>query len=147
MITLLRHLVRRTIESIGSHEPSSCDAVWVRSLLTDEEHDLWDRLHPRDRRHSVGVARRFVQLAPSAPDTAVAGALLHDIGKVDAPSSVVVRILTKVCGPRTSSMRRLTEHEQHGLELLHQVDADPLTIATASGCGPWGPALLRADHL
>lgn len=147
MTIALRHLVRRTIESIGSHEPSSSDAAWVRSLLTDEEHVLWDRLHPRDRRHSVGVARRFVQLEPTAPAPAVAGALLHDIGKVDAPSSVIVRILTTVCGPRTPAMRRLAEHEHRGLELLHQVDAHPLTVATASGLGPWGTALLQADHL
>lgn len=147
MITSIRHLARRTIESIGSHEPSRFDAAWVRTLLTDEEHLLWDRLHPRDRRHSVGVARRFVQLEPNAPDTAVAGALLHDIGKVDASGSIIVRILATLCGPRTSSMRRLVNHERHGLELLHQVEAHPLTIETASGLGPWGPTLLKADHL
>lgn len=147
MTTSIRHLARRTFESIGSHEPTPSDQAWVRSLLTDEEHLLWDRLHPRDRRHSVGVARRFVQLEPNAPATAVAGALLHDIGKVDASGSIIVRIVATVCGPRTSSLRRLKEHERHGLELLHQVDAHPLTIATASGLGPWGPTLLKADHL
>ncbi len=147
MIARLRHLARRTAESVGRRAPEPELEHWARQQLTAVERQLWDRFHPRDKRHSIGVARRFVGLEPDAPTTAIAGALLHDIGKIEAPSSVPARIAAELLGPITSGMARLREHEAIGSELLQEAGSDPVTIATAQGRGRWGPAVLRADDL
>lgn len=147
MIRRCRHLVRRTIESCGSRPPTPEDDHWIRSHLSDSEQALWDRLHPRDQRHSVAVARRFASETPTAPRAALAGALLHDIGKVDAPASITIRILATLIGPRTSTLRRLHDHERHGYNLLVALKSDPVTIDTACGRGQWGAALRSADDL
>ena len=46
---------------------------------------LWRRMNNQDRRHAITVARRFERFAgASATGPALAGALLHDVGKVDS---------------------------------------------------------------
>lgn len=147
MIEQIRHLVRRTIESLGSQDPSESDERWASSYLSDAELVLWRRLHPRDRRHAIGVARRFTAACVDAPDSAIAGSLLHDIGKVDCNPSIVVRILATLIGPRTALLRCYREHETHGQDLLRACGSDPLTVDTACGLGPYGQALRRADQL
>lgn len=142
-----RHLLKRTVESFGRQAPAPDLEQWARKHLSDDERQLWDRLHPRDRRHAIGVAKRFIELEPEAPIAAIAGALLHDIGKADAPSSLLARIAAELLGPVTPGLRRLRDHETIGREMLERAESDPVTIAAAGGTGRWGPSVTRADDL
>ncbi len=141
------HLVKRTIESAGSRPPDPVDMQWACLHLSPAERELWAQLHTRDQRHSINVARRFSALAGDPPTTAIAGALLHDIGKIDATSSILLRIMSTIVGPRTRMFRRLHEHEVRGRDLLLCIGSASATIETAAGEGVWGETLRRADHL
>ena len=58
---------------------------WAESHLLAAEVELWRRMSNQDRRHAIEVARRFAwRCAPDADRAAMAGALLHDVGKVEA---------------------------------------------------------------
>lgn len=147
MIKRSRHLLRRTVESLGRRAPAPDLEHWASEHLTAHERQLWNRLHPRDRRHSIGVAKRFIELEPEAPMAAIAGALLHDIGKSNSPTSLVARIAAELLGPMTPGLKRLREHETIGREMLQRAGSDPVTIAAAGGTGRWGPSVTRADDL
>lgn len=136
----LGHLVRRFLTSLSRTPPSDTDQLWVRSNLTAAEFALWSRFGPADRRHSITVARRFVALRPGADRAEVAGALLHDIGKIDADLSTLARVAATVVGPRTPKFRRHHDHERIGAEMLRAAGSDAVTVALVSGNGCGGAA-------
>jgi len=97
-----RHLVRRFFGALRPGPPRAADTVWVESVLTPDELDIWARMVNHDRRHSIAVARR-VQHAladtPSAGDPRwLAAALLHDVGKLDAGLGVLGRANATLAG-------------------------------------------------
>lgn len=142
---VIGHLARRFLGSLSRRPPAAVDAAWAESFLSVGELALWRRLGNVDRRHAIVVARRFVTLAPSAPAEAVAGVLLHDVGKVDSGLSTLARVVATVIGPRTERLRRYHDHERIGAALLRDAGSDPLTVETAAGSGPWSDQLRAAD--
>jgi hypothetical protein len=142
----LIHLAQRFFASFSRTPPSAEDEAWARSQLLPLERALWSRQAVEDRRHCIGVAKRFADARPDAPRAAVAGALLHDIGKVDAQLGTLGRAVARLVGGRTARMRSYIDHERIGAEWLAEGSSDPVTVELVAGRGPWFPDLERADN-
>jgi lauroyl/myristoyl acyltransferase len=111
MKSKVAHLVRRFIEMGRPVLSEGEDDNYAATILSDAEMGLWRRLNPVDRRHSVGVTRRFVLTCPHATRNEIAAALLHDVGK----------------------MMIYRDHERLGGRMLAEVGANPRTIELVSG--------------
>lgn len=108
------------------------DAEAVRSLLTSTELELFLRMLPRDRKHSICVMRRLEQ-AEGSKDLLVA-ALLHDIAKgrprvwdralFAILESVSLRLVDRLASSHGMRWRRvmwaLRHHAAAGAELLRR---------------------------
>ena len=141
------HLVRRFRGSLSSVPPPAADDTWARSFLQPAEVDQWVVMSAADRRHAVEVARRFVLRRPDASRAEVAGALLHDVGKVVSGLGTFSRVVATVVGPRTKRFRLYHDHERLGAELLEREGSDPVTVALVRGEGPALADLLLADDI
>ncbi|MFM7685598.1 MAG: hypothetical protein ACKPDI_06700 [Actinomycetota bacterium] len=141
------HLVRRFVGSLGSAEPSAADLELVRVHLAPGELRCWQAMPVQDRRHSVLVARRFLERRPTAERAEVAGALLHDVGKQQARLGTFMRVLATVVGPRTARFRMYHDHETLGAAMLAQAGSDPATVELVLGSGPAAAALRDADEV
>ncbi|MFV0309472.1 MAG: hypothetical protein ACK5OX_17205 [Desertimonas sp.] len=144
---MIAHLARRFVSSLSRRPPEAGDERWAAEQLLAGEQALWERMSNVDRRHSITVARRFVERRPDATRPEIAGALLHDCGKVDSGLGTFRRVLATVVGPRTVSFRRYHDHEAIGARLAAEASADPVTVALIEGDGPAAPALRAADDL
>jgi hypothetical protein len=141
------HLVRRFFGSLVPAGPRRADTDWVRSVLSDGELRLWDRMSRADRRHASGVARRVQRaLGHDATPPVLAAALLHDVGKLDAAlgayGRVVATLASSVAGRNAahdwSRARGFTRrvglyvrHPELGGDMLELAGSDPLTVAWA----------------
>jgi Flp pilus assembly protein TadB len=121
--------------------------AWAESLLTAGERDLWRRMAVADRRHSIVVARRFADRRPEATREELAGALLHDVGKIEAGLGTFARVLATIVGPRTRRFRAYHDHERLGADVLDRSGSAPETVALVRGDGPAAPALRAADDV
>jgi hypothetical protein len=145
------HLARRFAGSLSRRPPSYDDEAWAESSLLPVEVPLWRRMPPQDRRHAIEVTRRFLALRPDATRAEVAGALLHDVGKVEAGLGTAGRVLATVVPERWARGRVETyrAHEQIGARWCEQRGSDPVTVAlvAGTGSGPAAGALRAADDL
>jgi len=95
----LRHLASRFLGSVRARPLSAADAAWVRSVLTAEDLEVWERLGPADRTESVAVgleAQRLIAAFHPGASAWIAAALLHDVGKVETGLGSVRRSLATV---------------------------------------------------
>lgn len=122
------HLVRRFVTSLSRTSPHSGDIAWVNESLLPSEFELWSRMESYDQRHSIEVARRFVDLCPLGSRDHVAAALLHDIGKIEADLGVFGRVVATIVGPRGQKFRRYHEHELIGLRLCRTAGSSAETL-------------------
>lgn len=129
------HLVRRWVSSLSRAEPSVGDVEWVTSVLTPGELGIWTSMAVADRRHSIVVARRFVELAPDAGRVFVAAALLHDVGKSASNLSTMARVMATIVGPRGARFATYHRHEEIGIEMCRRAGSHDETIAVMSGAG------------
>jgi hypothetical protein len=146
VVTQPWHLVARFFRSLPPTPPSVDDECWADDHLTPAERRLWTRLSNQDRRHSIGVARRFIEARPTATRAEIAGALLHDIGKIECRLGTFGRVVATLVGPRTERFRLYHDHEQIGADLVTAAGSDPVTIELVSECGPAYADLERADY-
>lgn len=140
------HLTARFVTSLPGTPPSVSDEVWAEDHLTAGERALWTRLSNPDRRHSILVARRFVRRRPDATRAEIAGALLHDIGKIECGLGTFARVVATLVGPRTPSFRAYHEHEARGARLVAAAGSDPATVLLVAGRGPAYEDLTASDH-
>jgi hypothetical protein len=140
------HLAARFVTSLPGDPPSVDDEVWADDQLLPGERALWRRLDNRDRRHSVAVARRFHARRPDATRAELAGALLHDVGKVRCGLGTWGRVVATLVGPVTPSFRAYHDHEQIGADLLVLAGSDPVTAELVAGAGPAFSDLRASDH-
>lgn len=140
------HLVSRFFRSLPDTPPAVGDEVWVDRHLTPGERTLWTQMSNQDRRHSIGVARRFVERRPSANRAEIAGALLHDVGKIESQLGTFERAVATLVGPRTERFARYHDHEEIGAERLSALDSDPVTVALVGGHGPAYDDLAAVDY-
>ena len=144
---MIAHLARRFATSLSRTPPPPADVDWAVGFLLPDEAALWLRFGAQDQRHSILVARRFVDRRPGATRAEVAGALLHDIGKLAAGLGTFARVAATVVGPRSDRFRRYHDHERIGGEMLASAGSDPETIALVTGGGAAGADLAAADDV
>jgi putative nucleotidyltransferase with HDIG domain len=142
----MNHLVRRFAGSLSRREPAAADVAWAESQLLPSELDLWRRMRVADRRHSIEVARRFEPMGQWTREE-IAGALLHDIGKVQSDLGTTMRVVATVVGPRTERFRLYHDHERIGADMLTAAGSDPVTVDLLRGKGRAMAALLDADNI
>ena len=140
------HLVGRFFGSLPPTPPSVADELWADAHLLAGERRLWTRLSNQDRRHSVGVARRFAEMRPDASRAEIAGALLHDIGKIECRLGTFGRVTATLVGPRTERFRAYRDHEQIGSDMLDAVGSDPATVELVAEVGPAYRQLKVCDY-
>lgn len=143
----VRHLARRFLTSLSPRPPAAADIAWAERWLAPGEVELWQRMANADRRHSIVVARRFASSRPNASRPEMAGALLHDVGKVDAALGTAARVVATVVGPRTRRLERYHDHEAIGARLAEAAGSDPITVALIEGHGDASATLRDADDV
>jgi len=146
-VSSVAHLVRRFAGSLSHRPPPPGDLKWARSFLLPAEWAMWERFVPADQRHTIEVARRFAAARPEATRPEMAGALLHDIGKIECGLGTVGRVVATVVGPRTTRFRQYHDHEAVGARWCTEAGSDPVTIALVHGEGAAAAALRAADDV
>ena len=143
------HLAKRFVLSLVPSQVQEIERQWVHSVLTQSELVLWNNMMVQDRRHSVMVGRRFVKHRPTASQSEIAGALLHDVGKSVARLGSFARVIATLVGPRTSRFRQYHDHERIGATMLRSIGSDELTISMVEGScvGELKQSLSRADDI
>lgn len=146
-IASTKHLVARFVTSLPPTPPPVADEVWADEHLTPGERALWVQLSNQDRRHSIAVARRFVERRPQATRAEVAGALLHDVGKLECGLGTFGRVAATLVGDRgPSAFRAYHDHEAIGADLARAAGSDPVTVELIAQRGPAFSALDASDH-
>jgi hypothetical protein len=140
------HLAARFVTSLPPTPPTVVDEVWADEHLLDGERALWVQLSNQDRRHSVAVARRFLECRPAATRAEIAGALLHDVGKIECGLGTFGRVVATIVGPRTRAFAAYHDHEAIGAELARRAGSDPSTVDLIAQRGPAFEALDASDH-
>ena len=145
----LSHLTKRFVLSLVPSQVQEIERQWVQSVLSPSEFDVWNNMMAQDRRHSVIVGRRFVKYRPTASQSEISGALLHDVGKSVARLGNFARVIATLVGPRTSRFRQYHDHESLGAAMLRSIGSDDLTISMVEGScvGELRQALSRADDI
>ena len=135
--------------SLVPSQVQQIERQWVQSVLSPSEFDVWNNMMVQDRRHSVLVGRRFVKHRPTAMQSEIAGALMHDVGKSVARLGTFARVLATLVGPRTNRFRQYHDHEQIGATMLRSIGSDELTISMVEGScvGELRQALNKADDI
>lgn len=142
--------MRRWRTSLDRSPITDVDRDFVRGVLTDGEFALWATMVLADRRHSIVVARRFVEFVPSADDAEIAAALLHDVGKSIAPLGTTERIFATLLEPivRLRRWEAYRRHEEIGLDLCRRVPSRDRTLDLLTDPNdPLADALRRADDV
>jgi hypothetical protein len=139
------HLVRRFVTSLSRRPPSAQDAAWAQGWLTAAEGELWASMPPADRRHAIEVTRQFVARRAQASRGEVAGALLHDVGKVQSGLGTLGRVAATIAGPRTRRFRMYHDHEEIGAAMAAHAGSEATTVALIRGAGPAAADLRAAD--
>jgi hypothetical protein len=146
VLTKPHHLAARFFVSLSGRPPEVGEEVWADGNLLPGERALWRQLSNQDRRHSAKVARRFVAVRPAASRAEIAGALLHDVGKIECALGTWGRVIASVVGPRTERFRRYHDHEHIGSVLAERAGSDPVTVDLIAERGPAYPVLKQCDR-
>jgi len=146
-MTSLGHLARRFAGSLSRRPPSEADASWAVAQLLPAEAALWQRMAVQDKRHSILVTRRFVDIADEPSREQTAAALLHDVGKLASGLGTCARVLATIVGPRTARFRQYHDHERLGAEMLRAAGSAAATLELVQGAGPAAAALRQADDI
>ena len=155
------HLIRRFVGSLSRRPPAPADVTWAVTWLEPAEAELWSAMSVADRRHSIEVARRFVDRTGGQPARSeIAAALLHDVGKTTADLGTFGRVgatlwCRAVGRDRASQgdgrISRYVRHEAIGADLLRAAGSSPRTIALvatkADEDDPAAQALAWADEI
>jgi len=136
VITQPHHLAARFFGSLSSRPPEPEDEEWAQSQLLPGERELWQRMSNQDRRHSATVARRFEAARPQATRAEIAGALLHDVGKIECGLGTWGRVAATLVGRRGRAFTLYHDHEQIGADLAVAAGSDPATVDLIAERGP-----------
>ena len=148
------HLAKRLAGAVVAKRLSTVEVNKVAAILAPAELQLFRQLSTADQRHALQVLGRFdafvandLRVAP--PVVARRAALLHDIGKVQAPLGTLLRVVATMVGPRTAAFRRYHEHEVIGVTMLEHAGSDVTTLMLLRGQGDAQllAALRRADAI
>ena len=140
------HLAARFFTSMSSEPPSEETEAWVAERLLPGEQRLWARMSNQDRRHSALVGQRFAAIDPAPPRELVAGALLHDVGKIECGLGTFGRVVATVVGPHGTRFRTYHDHEEIGAAMAAAAGSAPETVELIAGQGPAFATLEACDH-
>jgi hypothetical protein len=140
------HLAARFFTSLSSAPPDPAEDEWALSNLLPGEQALWRRMSNQDRRHSAKVGRRFATARPTATRAEIAGALLHDVGKLECGLGTWGRVIATLAGPRTARFRSYHDHERIGSVLAEQAGSEPATVDLIAERGPAVETLHACDR-
>ena len=140
------HLATRFVTSLSTAPASADDEAWVTGHLLPGELELWVQMSNQDHRHCAAVGRRFVEARPEATRAEIAGAILHDVGKIECDLGTFGRVAATLVGPRTRAFAAYHDHEAIGAEMAARAGSEPETVELIAGDGPAFPALLASDH-
>ncbi len=104
------------------------------------------------------VARRFLTLRAGATRAEMAGALLHDVGKIRCDLGTAARVVAtvipprlipgfSVCGRWRGRCEVYRDHENLGIGLLLSADSEEATVEMLQGLGSAAGDLAQADHI
>ncbi len=145
-LSKLGHLAARFFTSLPPTPPAVGDENWAQDHLLAGERSLWVQLSNQDRRHSALVARRFVAARPQATRAEIAGALLHDVGKIECGLGTFGRVVATIAGPRTRAFVAYHDHEAIGAAMAGEAGSVADTVELIAQRGPAFPALAASDH-
>lgn len=145
LLSIPHHLAWRFLTSLSGRPPDVAEEVWAETHLLPGEVGLWRRMSNQDRRHSAKVARRFVAARPEATRAEIAGALLHDVGKIESGLGTWGRVAASVLGGVTERFRLYQDHEHVGAGLAERSGSDPATVELIDERGPAYPTLHSSD--
>jgi hypothetical protein len=140
------HVAARFFTSLSPRPPDPRDDAWAEDHLLPGEVALWRQMSNQDRRHSVAVARRFARRRQQATRAEIAGALLHDVGKIQCRLGTFGRVAATLVGSRTERFRAYHDHELIGADLAVFAGSDPATAELVAGEGPAFEDLRHSDH-
>lgn len=146
IVTSPVHLAFRFVTSLSSAAPTIDGEIWADDHLLPAERRLWVQLSNQDRRHSIAVARRFDDAYGGASRAELAGALLHDVGKIECDLGTFGRVVATLVGPRTARFRAYRDHEEIGARLVAECGSDPATVELVAEAGPAFPYLKACDY-
>ena len=127
------HLIKRFFSSLSAAPLNDLEQAWVQEVLNVREHDLWCTQAIVVQRHSCDIARRFIEIRSLASRDEIAGALLHDIGKIDAGLGIVARVLATVLPLPTPRFTAYRHHQQRGAQMLKTIGSSDITIGLVAG--------------
>jgi hypothetical protein len=128
VFTQPHHLAARFFGSLSSRPLEPEEEAWAQSRLLAGELELWKRMSNQDRRHSATVARRFVAARPEATRAEIAGALLHDVGKIECGLGTWGRVAATLVGRRGRRFTLYHDHERIGADLAEAAGSEPETV-------------------
>ena len=127
------HLAKRFFGALGRVPIGESQIELVQTTLLDSEFALWSAMMPVDKKHSIKVMSRFMQIYPQATATQVRASLLHDVGKLESNLSVFARVLATIVGERGSRFAKYHAHEKIGAQMLRQAGSDEETWQLVAG--------------
>ena len=146
IVTQPHHLAARFFGSLSSRPPEPGEEELATTQLLPGERELWQRMSNQDRRHSAIVGRRFVAARPQATRAEVAGALLHDVGKIECGLGTWGRVAATIVGRRGRRFTLYHDHEQIGANLAQTAGSDPETVDLIAERGPAFTTLHACDR-
>jgi hypothetical protein len=127
------HLAKRFFGALGRAPIGESQIELVQATLLDSEFALWSAMMPMDKKHSIKVMSRFMQIYPQATAAQVRASLLHDVGKLESNLSVFERVLATIVGERGSRFAKYHAHEKIGAQMLRQAGSDEETWQLVAG--------------
>jgi hypothetical protein len=127
------HLAKRFFGALGRAPIGESQIALVQATLLDSEFALWSAMMSIDKKHSIKVMSRFMQIYPQATATQVRASLLHDVGKLESNLSVFARVLATIVGERGSRFAKYHAHEKIGAQMLRQAGSDEETWQLVAG--------------
>jgi len=127
------HLAKRFFGALGRAPIGESQIELVQTTLLDSEFALWSAMMSIDKKHSIKVMSRFMQIYPQATATQVRASLLHDVGKLESNLSVFARVLATIVGERGSRFAKYHAHEKIGAQMLRQAGSDEETWQLVAG--------------
>lgn len=132
-MTHIAHLVKRFVTSLDRRDLSQPEVESAKVLLTSREFQLWSQMSLSDKRHSLIVRRRFLDMMPNAEIAAVRASLLHDVGKTKSNLGVVSRVFATIVGSRGERFSQYHDHEAIGAQMLREIGSEETTIQLVEG--------------
>ena len=146
IFTKPHHLAARFFGSLSNAPADPVDIEWARSQLIPGEWELWRQMTNQDQRHSAKVARRFVAVRPESTRAEIAGALLHDVGKIQCGLGTWGRVAATVVGRHGRRFTLYHDHERIGSELAAAAGSEPATVDIIAERGAVFPIMHACDR-